>query len=180
MEYIDILTPTGEFTGTCEERAVVHTQGLWHRTVHVWMRNADGEILFQRRSSTKETHPDLWDISCAGHLSAGDSSIEGAVREAFEELGLVIDVSRLIYLFTMKQHWENPEKTIIENEIKDVYLYDFSIDENKIKIDPAEVSGFRFISIQKFENEIITNIDQFVPHEEEYGRLLAYLKGDCI
>ena len=36
------------------EQEEVHRKGLHHRTVHVWVRNAKGELLLQKRSSTKE------------------------------------------------------------------------------------------------------------------------------
>jgi len=175
MEQIDIITPNGEFTGTCADRSIIHAQGLWHRTVHVWMRNALGELLLQKRASTKDTHPNLWDISSAGHLSAGDSSIQGAVREAMEELGLSIDPSKLHLLFTLKQHWESPGKTIIENEIKDVYLYELPIDMNTITVDPAEVSDVRFLPIEELKRDLVKNSQLYVPHEEEYARLFAHL-----
>ena len=33
----------------------------------------------------KDSYPNMLDISCAGHLSSGDSSLDGALRELDEE-----------------------------------------------------------------------------------------------
>lgn len=175
MESIDILTADGEQTGTHAERSIIHSKGLWHRTVHVWIRNRAGELLLQKRSLNKETHPGLWDISSAGHLSAGDSSSEGAVREVREELGIIIDAKKLQYLFSLKQHWETPDGSIIENEIKDVYLYTTPVEIEDIRIDSKEVSDICSFNVENLKNQLLTNKDQFVPHEEEYRRLFGIL-----
>lgn len=178
MEQIDIVDINGELTGSCVDRAIVHALGLWHRTVHVWMHNVSGDLLLQKRSDTKDTHPGLWDISSAGHLSAGDNCIQGAVREVQEELGLSIYPEKLLPLFILKQHWESPDKTIIENEIKHVYLYDLPVDMNEIKVDAAEVSGVRFLTVEELKVDLVKNPHEYVPHEEEYARLFAHLAGE--
>ena len=35
-EYLDIVNEDGNLTGEKEMRSVVHVEGLWHRTVHVY------------------------------------------------------------------------------------------------------------------------------------------------
>ena len=42
----------------------------------------------QKRSAWKDSNPGCYDISSAGHLSAGDTYLEGALREIGEELGI--------------------------------------------------------------------------------------------
>lgn len=91
MEMFDIRTPEGEPTGEVKERSAVHRDGDWHGTAHIWLvrrKNGKIEVLLQKRSRLKETFPGCYDASCAGHLSAGDSFIQGALRELQEELGL--------------------------------------------------------------------------------------------
>ena len=91
MEMFDIRTPEGVLTGEVKERSAVHRDGDWHGTAHIWLVRQNGgktEVLLQKRSSRKETFPGCYDVSCAGHLSAGDSFVEGALRELEEELGL--------------------------------------------------------------------------------------------
>ena len=41
----------------------------------------------QRRSPFKDTHPNQLDVSCAGHVNAGDDVLESTMRELEEELG---------------------------------------------------------------------------------------------
>jgi hypothetical protein len=53
--------------------------------VNVLILNAQGEVLLQQRPVDKE-NGGLWDKSVGGHVSAGESFDETAVREAGEEL----------------------------------------------------------------------------------------------
>lgn len=175
MEMIDILNPDGSPTGKCAERQQIHALGLWHRTVHIWIRNQAGELLLQKRSLTKDTHPGLWDISCAGHLSAGDSATEGALREAREELGVQLDREKLRHLFTLKQHWKSPDGCIIENEIKEVFLYTGPVEIADVNFDTGEVSGVMFFLLSDLKTQMAAHPEFFVPHEEEYTRLFAII-----
>jgi 2-C-methyl-D-erythritol 4-phosphate cytidylyltransferase len=73
---------------TRETRANVHRLGLLHRAVHILVFRADGKVFLQQRSMLKDTCPGLYTASCAGHLDAGESYDNAAVRELEEELGI--------------------------------------------------------------------------------------------
>ncbi|QSO54151.1 NUDIX domain-containing protein [Alicyclobacillus curvatus] len=95
-ELLDTFDDTMQWTGTAT-RAEVHRQGLWHQTFHCWVlhRDVSGDaLLLQRRHPTKDTHPNKLDVSCAGHLSAGENASDG-VRELREELGIDVDFDKL-------------------------------------------------------------------------------------
>lgn len=38
------------------------------------------QVLLQKRSARKDTYPNLWDTSCAGHLSAGETAIQAGMN----------------------------------------------------------------------------------------------------
>jgi isopentenyldiphosphate isomerase len=60
-------------------RGEVHRDGDYHRAVHVWIYSeSTQELLLQRRADCKDSWPGQWDISSAGHISAGDSSLVSA------------------------------------------------------------------------------------------------------
>lgn len=59
--------------------------------VHVLLRDAEGKILFMRRTGTKLY--DGWLGLPAGHVDAGEFPHDAAAREMKEELGLDVDVS---------------------------------------------------------------------------------------
>ena len=66
-----VLNPTGER----KLKSEVHRDGDWHRSSHVWLLSPEGRLLLQRRSEAKVTWPGLWDVSAAGHISAGESAV---------------------------------------------------------------------------------------------------------
>ena len=175
MEMIAVVSATGIPSGSIVSRNEAHRKGLWHGTVHIWIRNLIGELLLQKRADTKESHPGLWDISCAGHISSGDSSLSAAIRELREELGIVIEGSDLKKLFTVPQRYENPDNCYYDNEIADVYLCIVPVEKEQLFPDPEEVSDVAYFSVNLLKNKLIKEKNLFVPHNEEYRRLFEEL-----
>ena len=92
MEKLDIYTRNGEYLGIkTREECHAPNAGFYHKPAWTWAYNSNGEILVQKRAMQKKKFPGLWDMPCAGHVSAGESAKLGAIREAKEEIG--IDVS---------------------------------------------------------------------------------------
>jgi isopentenyldiphosphate isomerase len=98
VEQFDIYTKDGTRHLGVKDRADVHRDGDWHRSVHVWIvRPTDRALLVQQRAPGKDTWPGYYDASVGGHLSAGEG-YEDAYREVEEELGVTIDLNRLVPL----------------------------------------------------------------------------------
>lgn len=98
MEYIDIFDENNNPTGQeLKEKGKAHEDGDFHRTAHIWIINDKNELLLQKRSASKKTHPNCWDISGAGHIKAGESVIDGAIRELKEELEEKLRQKKNIY-----------------------------------------------------------------------------------
>ncbi len=137
--------------------------------------NPKRELLLQKRSKTKEAHPGLWDISAAGHASAGDTSIKAAIRETEEELGLTLSENDFDYLFTVTQQVVLNNGTYINNEFNDVYLVKRDINQSELKLQKEEVSKIKFIAFEELEKIVKNDPANFVPHTEEYKKLFAEL-----
>ena len=102
MEYIDIFDENNNPIGEKKEKQQAHEEGKFHRTAHIWIINDKNELLLQKRSASKKSHPNCWDISGAGHIRAGESVIDGAIRELKEELGVETEEKDLQYITTIK------------------------------------------------------------------------------
>ncbi|KAL6764854.1 NUDIX hydrolase domain-like protein [Haematococcus lacustris] len=61
-----------------KQRGEVHAKGIWHQAVHVLVFNSAGQLLLQQRSQGKRVCPGSWDLSCAEHLSQGESFHQAA------------------------------------------------------------------------------------------------------
>ena len=55
----------------------------------MWLVRPDGKILIQKRAAQKHIGPNKWSIT-GGAVRAGETSIEGCVREVEEEIGLAV------------------------------------------------------------------------------------------
>src|SRR5215211_1788818 len=89
-ELLDILDESGRPTGEVVAKSEAHRLGLWHRCFHCWICGSEpggSYLLLQRRAATKDTWPGYLDVTAAGHLAAGEGTLDG-LREVEEELGL--------------------------------------------------------------------------------------------
>lgn len=169
MELLDVLTPDGLPAGRTKAKADVHRDGDWHLASHVWLATPDGRVLLQRRSATKENWPDLWDVSVAGHVSAGETAIEAAIRESHEELGLELLAADLRHLGRLRWHAVLDGGAYIENEFHEVFLAVRELDLTRFTLDPAEVADVILVHPGEIEQYDV------VPHDEEYALLHAHL-----
>lgn len=179
-EFFDVLDQDGKSIGQVCPRSLVHRNGYYHATVHIWVVNEAGEVLLQKRSMQKDTHPGLWDISCAGHLSAGDTPLDAAVRELYEELGISIDSpSRFQFLFRRFHSYLSPDKSIKDNEFSDVYILNVTSNET-VRFSPEEIAEVTYVTPATLEKMVSTADPGLVPHEEEYGKILEFLKSRVV
>ena len=63
----------------------------YHLVVNAWIRNKNNEFLITQRSANK-SYAFMWETT-GGSALAGEESIDAAVREVKEELGIDIDKS---------------------------------------------------------------------------------------
>jgi len=118
----------------------------------------------QLRSPNKTNWPNYWDISAAGHLNVGETTLDAAVRETLEEINLPIDRKKLYYIFS--DHWFDK----LYEEIRHVFLY--QIDEEKeFNFNDGEVADLRWFSIDKLKEWVKNpeaNSDKIVPEADWY------------
>lgn len=78
MEYLDIVDEQGQPTGEIISRTLAHTEGIRHRTAHIWIVRRENEhfqVLMQKRAMSKDSFPGKYDTSSAGHIQAGDEPL---------------------------------------------------------------------------------------------------------
>ncbi len=91
-EIFDIVDENDRVIGR-RLRRDVHRDGDKHRAIHVLVFNSRGDVFLQKRSMSKDTCPGAWDSSASGHLDCGEDYDACAIREAREEIGLVLQSS---------------------------------------------------------------------------------------
>jgi isopentenyldiphosphate isomerase len=196
-DYNSVITPDwGESyvpsplpTGKVKERGRVHKDGDWHRSIHAWVVQRDAQrddnvsVLLQRRSPYKDTHPNLLDVSCAGHVNAGDEIFDTTMRELQEELGgngamqsYSLEDIRSSRAFTITSAIEG--ETIkfgrfICREYQDVFVFwlkgDTPIATNLFApLVPEEVAGFELLNGRELIAKMREGDKDLVPRSTEY------------
>lgn len=173
-ELIDVLDENGNKTGEIVTRKQVHEQGLWHRIIVVAIIDKDGHLLMQQRSKHKTKNPLKWDVSSAGHVSSGQTSIESAIRETQEELGIDINEEELQYVLTYKDDLKIQEN-YNDNQIYDCYIVQKDkIDIRDIKLQESELEQVKLCNLEQFKKFIENK--SIVDRKEFYEKIITYLK----
>lgn len=161
-EILDIYTRDGKHLGI-RTRGECHSDnpGYYHKPVWIWIVNDDGQLLVQKRSNNKKCFPGYWDIPSAGHLDAGESSIEGAIRETKEELGVDTKAEDYQYVgeYISDTTWE----------LGQVYLLKMNMRAENMVLQEDEVEQVKWLSFNEFKN--LLNSDSFVPHDDEFKKM---------
>lgn len=147
LELLDVLDEEGNPTGVARERSLVHQNGDFHRTSHIWVarKKEEGkwEVLLQKRSSSKEAYPGCYDCSAAGHVRAGGTCLEAAVRELEEELGIQASPQELEPFYEIRENSRQEYQGVPfwDRELISVYLYRVLGETPKIVIQEEEVES---------------------------------------
>ncbi|USD25319.1 NUDIX domain-containing protein [Flagellimonas marinaquae] len=173
-ERIDILDEHGKPTGKSCLKSEAHQKGLLHPTVHVWLYTIDGRILIQQRGKNKATHPLLWDVSVAGHVSAGENVVAAAIREVREEIGLTINETDLKSLGTFKAVHKISED-FIDAELHHIYLCQLKSPLDQLVKQKNEVENLALIPLFKFAEETwgLASVGKYVPHGPTYYKTIV-------
>ena len=103
-EMLDVLDERHRIIGT-KRREEVHKDGDFHYVLHCWVIiPSTKEIILQKRAPEKLYGGGLYDVSCAGHYSAGESMT--STRELDEEMGIQVPYTTLRKVFEFEEHFK--------------------------------------------------------------------------
>ena len=141
-ELFDLYDAGGTPLGQSKPRKLVHRDGDWHRSLHIWVWSlAGGEpsLVFQRRSAGKDTHPRRLDVAVTGHVRAGES-IEQTLREAEEEIGLHVGPEDLVRL-GLRRRADRSRPGVIDNELQEIYVAAAPVEITALCPSPEELEA---------------------------------------
>ena len=183
-ELLDILDESRLPTGQVVPKSEAHRLGLWHRCFHCWICGSDpggSYLLLQRRAATKDTWPGYLDVTAAGHLAAGEETLDG-LREVEEELGLRIEPERLVPLGARRVEQEIPVG--YDRELHEVFLVfdatppgDLSLQKEEVEADVEALYEKGSAPAREYaegsSSATRIHLAEFVPKEEDYLRRVA-------
>ena len=161
-EQIDIVDENGLPTGETVDRDYAHRNGIWHRTAHLWLvREKEGriQVLLQKRSATKDSHPGCYDISSAGHIPAGVDYPPSAIRELKEELGVEGKEEDLVFCGDRIIVWDDcfHGQPFSDRQHSRVFLMWLDLPEDQFCVDPEEVESVRWMDFDQCCQDVEQN-----------------------
>ncbi|MBO4609409.1 MAG: NUDIX domain-containing protein [Lachnospiraceae bacterium] len=144
---------------------------LW---VMVWIRNPEtGKYLVSQRSADKDTDPLKWE-TVAGHSIVGETSIEAAVRETFEEVGIKLNATDATLLATKVATTCDGRR---HNWIRDSFYFETTEEPDLQKATTKEVIQSRWLSFSEFR-EMYEHGDCCLNMGDLYGFVLNPVPRD--
>ena len=166
-EYFDIVDEHNNLTNERRLRSEVHSNGIWHRTVHIYFfrkRGNDFEFLVHLRSKNKDLHPNCWDTRFGGHIKSGETVSDAVVGEVEEELGLNIDIKKLLMGSVQKRDYG------MNKEFTYNFFYNFDGKLSDLKFTDGEVQEIKWF----IADDIIGDMSQHPEHWS--GNATGFLK----
>ena len=170
VEFWDIYDEDRNKTGKLAERdGYEFKDGEYHVVVTGIIFNSKYEILISKRASWKK-YGGLWECN-GGSILAGETSLDGILRELKEELGIAFSEKDAIFLKEVKRDKKVPD-------FKDLWIFQRNISINEITFPDGEATEAKWVTIEQFinmynNNEIVPTIDF---GEEEYRLAVEILK----
>lgn len=160
MELVDLYDENRVPLGKTAERYGKKGPGELRIVVHVCLFDSRGRMLIQRRTESKRIWPGLWDVTVGGGVDAGETTRQGAEREAREELGYALDLSGL-----------RPSVTVnFEGGFDDFFIAVRDLDLHTLSLQAEEVSAVRWVTLE--ELHAMVDDGSFIPYPKSFLQFL--------
>ena len=139
MEKWDLFDRQRRPLGRTHEHSRPLEPGCYHLVAAVCVVDGQGRMLLTLRDKAKPVYPNCWE-NTGGAVLAGETSLEGALRELREETGLTPSIKALRFLDTA---WGTSSAV-------DIYLYSME-GTAQIRLQPGETADYRWVSLEELE-----------------------------
>lgn len=148
-EVFPIVNEKDEVIGKITRYEAHKSPNVIHRAIEILVFDKEGRLLIQKRSMTKDTCPGYWSLSVGGHVGYDEEYLPVAIREAHEEIGIVIlpeSLESLGKIITISPN---------EKEMNQVYKY---VIEGSTTFKPSEdeVDELKFVDLKTLEKMLKT------------------------
>lgn len=140
MEVWDLYDKKRNITGElCRGEKI--PDNYYHLVVHVWIKNSKGQYLISQRSPERKVHPLMWECQ-GGSVLKGETSLQGALREVKEEVGIDLKAENGKIVFSRVRNQIEGRKF---NDIVDVWLFEYDSEASLQKATTKEVEQIKWL-----------------------------------
>lgn len=147
MELWDLYDENRNPIGREHTRGNEIPDGCYHLVVHAWIRNSEGKYLISQRSASRPNLPLMWE-TVGGSVLKGETSLQGAIREVKEEVGIDIIGTENNLVFSQVRKQINGKKF---NDILDVWLFEYNGEVQLDKATTDEVEQTKWLTVAEIK-----------------------------
>lgn len=144
IEYWDLYNENRELLNKTIKRGEKLQDNEYHLVTNAWIINDNNEFLITQRSENK-THPLMWECT-GGSALKGETTLDAAIREVKEELGIDLFKENAIFIGSIKRYYPNCP------DFLDVYLFKSNVLKDKIKIQDEEINDVMWATKEEILN----------------------------
>lgn len=139
-EYLDLYDENGNGTGEIMKRGDPVPKGRYRIGAEIFTVDGKGKLLVTKRHPDKH-YPNLWECT-GGSVTAGETPVEGAVRELSEEIGVKVPPDELEFLGALKEDWKSG--------FMYGYLLKKEVSLENLRLQPDEVTDAKWVTAEEF------------------------------
>lgn len=140
MEMVDKFDNKRQSINKKAERSE-KVDGEYRQSVHTWIMNSKGEFLIQKRTPNKKFFPNMWSQT-GGGVDEGETTLQAALRECNEELGITINPENMELIMSFKR----------KHDFVDVWLVRGDYDINELTLQEDEVSEAKWATVEEIRD----------------------------
>lgn len=152
-ELVVLVDESGRDIGTAP-KLEAHRSGALHRAVSVFLFDARGRLLLQRRADGKYHSAGLWSNTCCSHPRPEETPLNAARRRLRDELGVDAELSEAFSF----SYFASLGNGLVEHELDHIFTGQF---DGTPQPDPAEVSAYRWVTLADLKREMSETPDRF-------------------
>jgi isopentenyl-diphosphate delta-isomerase len=152
-EEVVLINEKDEVLGTMK-KIEAHENGFLHRAFSVFLFNEQGEMLLQKRATSKYHSPNQWTNAVCSHPRLNETYLDGAKRRLQEELGIDVDLDGKFHFL----YKADVGKNLWEHELDHVFTGKYN---GEFQLNEDEVSEVRYILMEDLEKEMTEKPTEF-------------------
>ena len=170
MEYWNLYDYEGKKKKKIALRGSKLNDNEYHLVVNAWIKNSNNEYLITQRVATK-SHPLKWECT-GGSALLGETSLEAAIREIREELGINVSTDSAKHVGRCRRYYASCP------DIFDVWIFYSDVKLEEVTIQEEEVNDVKWATREeilklykenKFEpNTFFEKVINFESDEQRY------------
>ena len=169
MEYWNLYN----YEGKKKEKIAIRGNDLeadeYHLVVNAWVVNSNNEFLITQRAKHR-SHPLMWECT-GGSALLGEKSIDAAIREVKEELGISVKKENAVFIGRSRRYYDNCP------DILEVWLFHQDVSIDDVVIQKDEVNDAMWASKDKVQQ--LFNLGKFEGNSF-FEEVLNYPQKECL